>query len=171
VDRRRRLRPFRRSFPFRFASSLLIVEPSFREERHPAVSILRGGLELSLFRVWSFQTKLAGRGEEKLNSCSVQPRPRARLSQKLNQTTPPPTTHEASQPCRVLRQGVQQMSQSHQEVVTLHGLPVLRKAMLVLIALTLLHQKVALDSPTMPRAQVASFVHLLSTQRWLEIQV
>src|SRR6266566_2709246 len=113
----------------------------------------------------SFQTKLAGRGEEKLNSCSVQPRPRARLSQKLNQTTSPATTHEASQTCGVLRQGVQQMSQSHQEVVTLHGLPVLRKAMLVLIALTLLHQKVAFDSPTMPRAQVASFVHLLSTQR------
>src|SRR5438552_9160813 len=89
--------------------------------------------------------KLAGRGEEQLNSCSVQPRPRARLSQKLNQTTPPATTHEASQMCRVLRQGVQQMSQSHQEVVTLHGLPVLRKAMLVLIALTLLHQKVAFD--------------------------
>src|SRR5437762_3145209 len=38
------------------------------------------------------------------------------------------------------------MSQPHQEVVTLHGLPVLRKAMLVLIALTLLHQKVAFDS-------------------------
>src|SRR6266513_2264939 len=57
------------------------------------------------------------------------------------------------------------MSQSHQEVVTLHGLPVLRKAMLVLIALTLLHQKVAFDSPTMPRAQVASFVHLWSNPR------
>src|SRR6266566_3331868 len=51
VDRTRRLRPSRRSFLFRFASSLLIVGPSFSEERHPAVSILRGGLELSLFRV------------------------------------------------------------------------------------------------------------------------
>src|SRR5205814_2352465 len=100
VDRTRRLRPSWRSFLFRLASSLSIVEPSVSEERHPAVSILRG-LELSLFRVCSFQTKLAGRGEEKLNSCSVQPRPRARLSQKLNQTTSPPTTHEASQMCRV----------------------------------------------------------------------
>src|SRR5205809_7143718 len=51
VDRTRRLRPSRRSFLFRFASSLLIVGPSFSEERHPAVSILRGGLELSLFRI------------------------------------------------------------------------------------------------------------------------
>src|SRR5437879_8193692 len=51
VDRTRRLRPSRRSFLFRFASSLLIVGPSVSEERHPAVSILRGGLELSLFRV------------------------------------------------------------------------------------------------------------------------
>src|SRR5438552_1675206 len=51
VDRTRRLRPSRRSFLFRFASFLLIVEPSVSEERHPAVSILRGGLELSLFRV------------------------------------------------------------------------------------------------------------------------
>src|SRR5260370_3237027 len=51
VDRTRRLRPSRRSFLFRFASSLLIVEPSFSEERHPAVSILRGSLALSLFRV------------------------------------------------------------------------------------------------------------------------
>src|SRR5437762_375051 len=51
VDRTRRLRPSWRSFLFRFASSLLIVEPSVSEERHPAVSILRGGLELSLFRV------------------------------------------------------------------------------------------------------------------------
>src|SRR5208283_815809 len=114
----------------------------------------------------SFQTKLAGRAKEKLNSCSVQPRPGARLSQKLNQTTPPATPHEASQMCRVLRQGVQQMSQSHQEVVTLHGLPFLRKAMLVLIALTLLHQKVALDSPTMPRAQVASLMDILPAQRF-----
>jgi len=73
--------------------------------------------------------------------------------------------NQYSQIQSVLRQGVQQMSQSHQEVVTLHGLPVLRKAMLVLIALTLLHQKVAFDSPTMPRAQVASFVDLLSAQR------
>src|SRR5438477_9997222 len=64
VDRTRRLRPSWLSFLFRFASSLLIVEPSFSEERHPAVSILRGGLELSLFRVCSFQTKLAGGGEE-----------------------------------------------------------------------------------------------------------
>src|SRR5947207_801172 len=166
VDRTRRLRPSWRSFLFRLASSLSIVEPSVSEERHPAVAIVRGGLELSLFRVCSFQTKLAGRGEEKLNSCSVQPRPRARLSQKLNQTTSPPTTHEASQMCRVLRQGVQQMSQSHQEVVTLHGLPVLRKAMLVLIALTLLHQKVAFDSPTMPCPQVASLMHVLPAQRF-----
>src|SRR5204862_475787 len=51
IDRTRRLRPSWRSFLFRFASSLLIVEPSVSEERHPAVSILRGGLELSLFRV------------------------------------------------------------------------------------------------------------------------
>src|SRR5438552_14300084 len=51
VDRTLRLRPSRRSFLFRFASSLLIVGPSFSEERHPAVSILRGGLELSLFRI------------------------------------------------------------------------------------------------------------------------
>src|SRR6266571_4047504 len=114
----------------------------------------------------SFQTKLAGRGEEKLNSCSVQPRPCARLSQKLNQTTPPAAAHEVSQTCRVLRQGVQQMSQSHQEVVTLHSLPVLRKTMLVLIAVTLLHQKVALDSPTMPRAQVASLMDVLPAQRF-----
>ena len=43
--------PSRRTFLFRFACSLLIVEPSLSEERHPAVSILRGSLELSLFRV------------------------------------------------------------------------------------------------------------------------
>src|SRR6266581_6844298 len=61
VDRTRRLRPSRRSFLFRFASSLLIVGPSFSEERHPAVSILRGGLELSLFRVL-FIPDEAGRG-------------------------------------------------------------------------------------------------------------
>ena len=128
--------PSRRTFLFRFACSLLIVEPSLSEERHPVVPILRGSLELSFFRVCSFQTKLAGRGEKQLDSCSVQPRSRARLSQKLNQTAPPPTTHEASQTCRILRQGVQQMSQSHQEVVTLHGLPVLRKTMRVLIAMT-----------------------------------
>src|SRR2546430_15015220 len=58
------------------------------------------------------------------------------------------------------------MSQPHQEVVTLHGLPVLRKAMLVLIALTLLHQKVAFDSPTMPCPQVASLTHVLPAQRF-----
>ena len=39
VDRRRRLTPSRRSLLFRFASSLLIVEPSFSEQRHAAVSI------------------------------------------------------------------------------------------------------------------------------------
>ena len=63
--------PFRRSFLLHFACSLLIVEPSLCEERHPAVSIVRGSLELSFFRVCSFQTKLAGRGEKQLDSCSV----------------------------------------------------------------------------------------------------
>src|SRR3972149_696020 len=56
------------------------------------------------------------------------------------------------------------MSQTHQKMVALHRIPVVRKAMLVLVPLAFLHQEVALDPPTMSRPEIAALMHVLPAE-------
>src|SRR4029077_15798260 len=66
----------------------------------------------------------------------------------------------------VFYQDVQQMRDLHEEVIAPHGLPVVRKAVLVPITVMLLHQNAFLAPPTVPRPQVTTLMHVLRAQEY-----
>src|SRR5260370_16632120 len=109
----------------------------------------------------SLQTNLAGRGQKLPNPLRIQPGPTTRHAQKLDQAPQPPAPNHAGQNSTVFYQDVQQMRDLHEEVIAPHGLPVVRKAVLVPITVMLLHQNAFFDSPTMPRPQVTTLIHVI----------
>src|SRR5260370_16068792 len=114
----------------------------------------------------SLQTNLAGRGQKLPNPLRIQPGPTTRHAQKLDQAPQPPAPNHAGQTSTVFYQDVQQMRDLHEEVIAPHGLPVVRKAVLVPITVMLLHQNAFFDSPTMPRPQVTTLMHVLPVQEY-----
>ena len=66
-------------------------------------------------------------------------------------------------------QQVQQVPDAHQAVVAAHRIPVQRVAVLVVVALPLLHEDPLLDAPAVPSTEVAAHVHLLGENGRSEI--
>jgi len=62
------------------------------------------------------------------------------------------------------RQRIDQMSQAHQIMVTAHGIPVLRKRMFVMIALTFFDQETGFNPPAMAAAEIAALMHIVGAQ-------
>ena len=64
-----------------------------------------------------------------------------------------------------MSQYVEQVSHTHQEVESLHGVPAVGKEVLVIVAVAFLDQDTALYSPSMTRSQVAAFVYVTFIER------
>ena len=58
-------------------------------------------------------------------------------------------------------QGVEQVGQAHQIVVTLHGIPVQGKGMLILVTLVFFHQEAGLDAPAISCAKIAALMDIV----------
>jgi len=58
------------------------------------------------------------------------------------------------------------VSQSHQIVIPLHGIPVVREDVLVVVPMTFLHQDARLDAPSVTCTQIATFVQIAPGKRF-----
>lgn len=75
-------------------------------------------------------------------------------------------SHYLYQRAGVMSQDVESVSKAHQVVKSSHGVPVVRKEVLVVIAVAFLNEDSSLYSPSVTRSQVASFVYIAAVQRF-----
>ena len=55
---------------------------------------------------------------------------------------------------------------AHEDVEALHGIPVKRKSVLIVIAIPFFHQETALNSPSVSSSQVAPFMKITAGKRF-----
>ena len=99
------------------------------------------------------------------DTVGIQPRTFAGVANELDQALDSPVADDLRQMGSMLRQDVDEMSQAHQEVIALHGGPVFREAMLILIAMTLFYEDVALDRPSVTGDEITPLMHIVAVQR------
>ena len=93
----------------------------------------------------------------------IEPRACEWLSEKFDERPHTQRPDDFDKSGGVDGQDVEGVREMHQVVIALHGFPVEREAVLVVVAVTLFDEKRGFDSPAMPCSDVASFVDV--TQR------
>ena len=106
-----------------------------------------------------------GFAEQVADSFGIQPWAFAGFTDELDQAPQATAAGDLRETRRFLSQNIDEMSQPHQKMISPHGVPVLREAMLVLISMTLLHQDAVLNRPAVTGAQITQFVNVVAAQR------
>src|SRR5665811_1278363 len=114
-----------------------------------------------------FQPDLAGLGGDPSQFLGTEPAASEGLSHESDHTTHPMVADVFGQGIGIAGQNVERMAQAHQIMIAAHRLPVIGKAVLVLVALMFLDQKAHFDAPTVPGTQIAALMHIVGVQRLL----
>ena len=84
------------------------------------------------------------------------------LTYKTNETAYPQITNGFAKSFRILGQNIECMPKAHQVMISLHGIPIVGKAVFILVAVTLFYQKSGFYTPTVARTEVTTLVYIAS---------
>ena len=94
----------------------------------------------------------------------IEPRASKGLSEKFDERTHAQRPDDFDKSGGVDGQDVEGVRETHQVVIALHGFPVEREAVLLVVAVTLFDDKPGFDSPAMQCSDVAAFVDVAAMQ-------
>jgi hypothetical protein len=124
---------------------------------------VRGDAGAVLGRSLELQQK--GFGEEPAHPRGIEPGGSAGGADEADSPAHAELTKQIAQLSREACQGIEDMRQTHQEVVAPHGIPVEGKGMLVVVALVLFDEEARFDAPAVASAEIAALMDILAAER------